>query len=136
MRRNSSLCWKLLFCTIETLFLIGGNELKSCERTTQGDPVAMAIYAIAIIPLLLTLVDQAEQLPGKRTKLVAYADAFTGTDSVTNLLHWWNTLFTLSLLFGYHPKPTKFFLILKTHMKYIALKTFGNTGISTIWEQL
>ena len=47
----------------------------------------MAIYAIAIIPLLFMLVDQAEQLPGKRTKLVAYADDFTGAGSVTNLLH-------------------------------------------------
>ena len=45
------------------LFIIGRSELKSCEGTTQGDPAAMAIYAIAIIPLLLMLVDQAEQLP-------------------------------------------------------------------------
>ena len=28
--------------------------MKSCEGTTQGDPAAIAIYAIAIIPLLLT----------------------------------------------------------------------------------
>ena len=48
----------------------------------------MVIYAIAIIPLLLLLVDQAEQLPGKRTKSVAYADNFTGARSITNLLHW------------------------------------------------
>ena len=37
----------------------------------------MAIYAIAIIPLLYMLIDQAEQLPGIRTKSVAYADDFT-----------------------------------------------------------
>ena len=37
-----------------------------------------AIYAVAIIPLLFMLLDQAEQLPGKETKLVAYADNFTG----------------------------------------------------------
>ena len=42
----------------------------------------MAIYAIAIIPLLLMLVDQAEQLPGKRTKLGAYADDFIGAGSI------------------------------------------------------
>ena len=45
------------------LFIIGGSELKSCEGTTQGDSAAIAIYAIAIIPLLLMLIDQTEQLP-------------------------------------------------------------------------
>ena len=47
----------------------------------------MGIYAIALIPLSLMLVDQSEQLPGKRTKSVAYADDFTGAGSITNLLH-------------------------------------------------
>ena len=112
------------------LFIIGGSELKSCEGTTQGDPAAMAIYAIGIIPLLLMLVDQAEQLPGKKTKSVAYADDFTGAGSIKNLLHWWNTLTTLGPLFGYHPEPTKCWLIVKPRMKDIALKTFENTGIN------
>ena len=112
------------------LFIIGGSELKSCEGTTQGDPAAMAIYAIGIIPLLLMLVDQAEQLPGKKTKSVAYTDDFTGAGSIKNLLHWWNTLTTLGPLFGYHPVPTKCWLIVKPRMKDIALKTFENTGIN------
>ena len=90
----------------------------------------MAIYAIGIIPLLLMLVDQAEQLPGKKTKSVAYADDFTGAGSIKNLLHWWNTLTTLGPLFGYHPELTKCWLIVKPRMKDIALKTFENTGIN------
>ena len=58
-------------------FIIGGSELKSREETTQGNLAAMAIYPIATIPLLLMLVDQVEQLLGKRMKSVAYADDFT-----------------------------------------------------------
>ena len=85
------------------LFIIGGSELKSCEGKTQGYPAAMATYAIAIIPLLLMLVDQVEQLLGKRSKSVAYADDFTGAGPITNLLHWWNTFTTLGPLFRYHP---------------------------------
>ena len=112
------------------VLIIGGSELKSCEGTTQGDPAGMAIYTIAVIPLLLMLVDQAKQLPGKRTKSVAYAGDFTSAGSVTNLLHWWNTLTTVGPLFGYHPEPTKCWLIVKPGMKYLAWKTLENTGIN------
>ena len=75
-------------------------------------------------------VDQAEQLPGKRTKSVAYTDDFTGASSITNLLHWWNTFTTLGPLFGYHPEPTKCWLTVKPRMKDIALKAFENAGIN------
>ena len=35
------------------LFIIGGVEIQSMEGTTQGDPTAMAIYAITPPPPLL-----------------------------------------------------------------------------------
>ena len=76
------------------------------------------------------LTDQVEQLAGKRTKLVAYADNFTGANSITNLLHGWKTLTTLGPLFGYYSKPTNCWLIAKPRMKDIALKALENTGIN------
>ena len=91
----------------------------------------MAIYVIAITPVLFMLIDQAEQLLGKGTKSVAaYADGFADAGSITNMLHWLNTLSTLGPLFGYYPEPTKCWLIMKPRMKDIALKTFENAGVN------
>lgn len=44
------------------LFIVGWGEIQSMNNTTQGDPTAMTIYAIAIISLILMLVAEAIQI--------------------------------------------------------------------------
>ena len=39
------------------LFIIGGSEIRSCEGTTQGDSIAMAVYAVVIISMIPIIVD-------------------------------------------------------------------------------
>lgn len=50
------------------LFIIGGYALKSSEGTTQGDPIAMAVYAIAVIPLMLMVLEVTNKLPDKKNE--------------------------------------------------------------------
>ena len=77
------------------LFIIGGGEIQNMEGTTQGDPAAKVIYAIAIIPLILMLVE------------IKIQDDLT----VAGIRIWWNTLCRLGPKFGYFPEGSKSWII-------------------------
>ena len=60
------------------LFVLGGTEMLSSEGTTQGDPLAMPVYAIGITPLL-------EVIKAETMKHVAFADDLGGTGELLEL---------------------------------------------------
>ena len=65
------------YCSPARLFVVGGTEIQSAEGTTQGDPIAGLVYAIAIIPLILrTVADLQEN--ASDTKAAGYADDLFG----------------------------------------------------------
>ena len=72
------------------LFIVGGTEIPSSEGTTQRDPTAMSIYAIAIIPLILMIMEIMSTSPDNTSKLVYYADDFTAGGTVKDT---WGKLF-------------------------------------------
>ena len=65
------------------LFITGGKELSSQEGTTQGDPIAMGMYALGLMPLLSAINEHPIEL-----KQVAFADDLTGVGSIFNLKKW------------------------------------------------
>ena len=71
------------------LFVTGGKEISSNEGTTQGDPIAMAMYALGILPLLHLNIDESSCYKSKR---IAFADDFTGTDTLEHLKAWWSEI--------------------------------------------
>ena len=66
------------------MFVVGGEIIRSAEGTTQGDPLAMSMYAIGILPLITQL--QCE------TKQVWYADDATGAGCIRGVRQWWNDI--------------------------------------------
>ena len=89
------------------LFIIGRTEIPSSEGTTQGDPTALSIYAIAIIPLVLMIMEIMSTSPDNTSKMVAYADDFTDGGTVRDLKYWWETLCELGSKFGYYLEQIK-----------------------------
>ena len=101
------------YSTPSRLFIIGGVEISSAEGTTQGDPVAMAVYATAIIPLILMVLEITDKLPNSITKCEAYADDIAAGGTLENLLEWWKAICELGPLFGYYPEESKSWLVVK-----------------------
>ena len=81
------------------LFITGGKEIISAEDTTQGNPLAMAIYALSIQPLITSL--QA----ASSTKQCWFADDACGAGSILEIKKLWDNTITLGLSFGYSQTP-------------------------------
>ena len=86
------LCPSIATCAINTyreparLFIVGGQELRSSEGTTQGDPLAMSLYAISLQPLITRL-----QVKSAASQC-CYAEDATGCGSLGDVKTWWDEL--------------------------------------------
>ena len=102
------------------LFVTGGSEIASNEGTTQGDPIAMAMYAIGILPLLEIKCD----LQNTSAIRMAFADDFTGIGSINELKVWWNMINEYGPYIGYFPNAKKSVLIVKEQFLPLAKREF------------
>ena len=90
------------------LFVTGGGEILSREGTCQGDPLAMAIYAVAIMLLINSL---STQCPN--TTQIWYADDDSAAGTVSNVFDYWSTLSEIGPEYGYYPNASKTVLLCK-----------------------
>ena len=107
----------------DNLFVIGGTEIQSEEGTTQGDPLGMAIYAIGTTPLLDLLAESTEE------RETAFADDITAAGKIDGLRKWLDELTTIGPPFGYFPKPSRSWLIVKPERYDEAVAIFNGTNI-------
>ena len=109
------------------LFVAGGEEISSSEGSTQGDPSAMPSYAIGILPLLSLIKPEVEP---EEMKHVAYADDLGGGSKLVKLRGWWDKTVESGPAFGYHPKASKSWLIVKPDLLESAKEIFKDSGVN------
>ena len=99
----------------------------SDEGCTQGDPSAMAFYALGTKPLIDTLANYCDQVNCKQNW---YADDSSAIGKLKMVKEWWLKLNVMGPKFGYFPKPSKSFLVLKDKsMLQVATNLFADTEI-------
>ena len=106
------------------MIVVGSGEIASTEGTTQGDPLAMAMYAIAIVPLIHKLRNNSPDV-----KQVWFADDATSAGTCESLRQWWDQIEHLGPTFGYHPNSTKTYLIVKEEHENKAKALFADTDV-------
>ena len=71
---------------VDVVLYIEGSTLLLEEGTTQGDPLAMLMYALGVLPLIDCIFGDLMQ--------VWYADDATACGSLSELRLWWDKLCT------------------------------------------
>ena len=105
---------------------VDGQCIHSKEGTTQGDPLAMAMYAIGTKPLITRLDGIAKQ--------VWYADDSAAGSTLERLRRWWDLLVEIGPLYGYFPNSSKTHVLAKTQHVEAAKEIFKGTGIVILTE--
>ena len=103
---------------------VGGTEISSLEGTTQGDNLAMSLFAIGTLPVLRRLESH------NTVSQVWLADDATGVGGLSALLDWWKDIIAEGTKYGYYVNEQKSCLILKNPEDLDrAREIFANTKI-------
>ncbi len=106
------------------------HPLLSQEGTTQGDVPALGIYSCSTMPLVNSLQHKSEKR-GLTLKQVWYADDAASGGTLSDLRLWWDELLNLGPLYGYFPKASKTWLIVKPEFEEEARKKFAEVNVTT-----
>ena len=89
----------------------------------------MAVYVIAIIPLMLMILEIIESYSEGTSKAATYADDLTAAGCIPGLKYWWDQLCELGPKFGYFPQASKSWLIIRPEVEGKAKTIFQGSGV-------
>ena len=104
------------------LLFVGGEVMLSEEGTTQGDPLAMAMFALASVPLI-------QKVATAEATQAWFADDASCGGHLRALRAWWDKLVRYGPLFGYLPNASKTSLVVKPEHLSAAREMFSDTEI-------
>ena len=107
------------------MVIVGSGEIASTEGTTQGDPLAMAMYSLAVTPLIHQLRTNSPEV-----QQAWFADDATSAASCNKLKTWWDDLTVLGPTFGYYPNGSKTHLVVKPEHEETARQLFTDTDVN------
>lgn len=109
-----------------TDLFIDGDVILSQEGITQGDPLAMPMYALATVPLIQRLTSSVKQ--------TWYADDAAAFGRLTQLRVWWDEITRLGPGFGYYANASKTWLVTKAEFRSEAEFIFEGTDVQITCE--
>ena len=121
------------YITPARLFLIGGGKILSKEGTTQGDLTAMGAYTVGILPLIHFPLEFVS-ITHLSAKEVAFADSYTVAGKPASFRDYSEKLTVLGPKYGYFPKASKSYLIVKEDKLGEARNVFNNSNVSITIE--
>ena len=111
------------------LIIPGEGEITSQEGTTQGDPLGMAMFALAMVPMILDLSKKCPPIVQ-----TWFADDASGAGSLQNLKQWWDSLNSIGPSYGYYPKASKSCLVVHPADEEVARDVFSASDINITTE--
>ena len=106
-----------------TDLFVDGIVLASEEGTTQGDPLAMPMYALATIPLITRVGESSNVVP------VWYADDASAAGGLSSIRSWWDNISSYGPAFGYYANASKTWLVTKESYLAKAREIFRDTQV-------
>ena len=114
-----------------SLYMEDDEKILSVEGTCQGDPLAMAFYALATQPLVEALSTVCPSVPQ-----IWYADDDAALGRLVELRCYWDRVLELGQGYGYLPNAKKSTLLVRRELVEEARQLFDGTGVSVTTDGL
>ena len=125
-------CSRFLFNTYRGFAVLllrdSGEFLYSREGVTQGDPLSMLLYAVAMMPLVNSLHCREQYQQSW------YADDSACAGPLNSIHSWLDLLIERGPTYGYFPEPSKSVVVVASKYVEIAKSTcaFQNVGVKVV----